>query len=82
MTTRRDFLKASVVMAGGLSLARSSYAEGGDAIKGGLIGCGGSRTGAIWKLPNPRPGGEVGPIETRPPDQPQCLPPFPPWQFR
>ena len=37
MTTRRDFLKSSVVMAGGLAVARGAYAEGSDALKIGLI---------------------------------------------
>jgi myo-inositol 2-dehydrogenase / D-chiro-inositol 1-dehydrogenase len=49
---RRDFLKgtttaaAGIALAGGLSLARSAYAAGGDELKIALIGCGGRGTGA------------------------------------
>jgi myo-inositol 2-dehydrogenase / D-chiro-inositol 1-dehydrogenase len=49
---RRDFLKAStaaaagVAMAGGLNVARSAHAAGGDELKVALIGCGGRGAGA------------------------------------
>jgi len=50
--SRRDFLQASTVaaggvLAGGLSLARSAHAAGSDVLKIGAIGCGGRGTGAI-----------------------------------
>jgi myo-inositol 2-dehydrogenase / D-chiro-inositol 1-dehydrogenase len=51
-TSRRDFLKTSTTvaagaaLAGGLSLARSAHAAGGDEIKIALVGCGGRGTGA------------------------------------
>lgn len=47
--SRREFLKTTVAgaaVAGGLSLARSAHAAGDDAIKIGMIGCGGRCTGA------------------------------------
>ena len=50
--TRRDFLKGSAAvaagaaLAGGLSVSRSAHAQGGDTLKGVLIGCGGRGTGA------------------------------------
>ena len=50
--TRRDFVKASAVAAGSsfaalqLGAARSAHAAGSDAIRIGLIGCGGRGTGA------------------------------------
>src|SRR5262245_43453518 len=59
MTTRRDFLKSSVVMAGGLALARSARAEGSDAIRVGLVGCGGRGTGAIENCLNSAAGVKV-----------------------
>ena len=48
---RRDFLRASAVLAGGslaggLSLSRSAHAAGSDVLKIGLIGCGGRGSGA------------------------------------
>jgi len=51
-TSRREFLKrsavtaAGVTLAGGLSIARSAHAAGGDTIKIALIGCGGRGKGA------------------------------------
>lgn len=44
--SRRDFLKTSAAIAGGLSLARAAHAAGDDTIKVGLIGCGGRGSGA------------------------------------
>ena len=48
--SRRDFLKttaaAGAVTAGGLSLARAAHAAGPEAIKIGMIGCGGRCSGA------------------------------------
>jgi myo-inositol 2-dehydrogenase / D-chiro-inositol 1-dehydrogenase len=49
--SRRDFLKSSTLVAGGLvagglSLGRSVHAAGNDILKVGLIGCGGRGTGA------------------------------------
>jgi myo-inositol 2-dehydrogenase / D-chiro-inositol 1-dehydrogenase len=53
--TRRDFLKTTTVaagaaLAGQLSLAPSVHAAGSDAIKVGLIGCGGRGTGAAHNV--------------------------------
>jgi predicted dehydrogenase len=51
-TSRREFLKrsaataAGLTLAGGLPLARSAHAAGGDTIKIALIGCGGRGTAA------------------------------------
>jgi len=50
-TSRREFLKASAALAGATALSRlpisqSAYAAGTDAIKIGLIGCGGRGTAA------------------------------------
>jgi len=50
-TSRREFLKrsataAGVTLAGGLSIARTAHAAGGDTIKIALIGCGGRGNGA------------------------------------
>ncbi len=50
-SSRRDFLKTSSVVAGGvvaggLNLARTAHAAGSDILKIGLIGCGGRGTGA------------------------------------
>ena len=50
--TRRDFLKgttaaaAGIALAGGLNMARSAHAAGGDELKIALIGCGGRGHGA------------------------------------
>ena len=52
--SRRDFSRKSALaaagasLAGGLSLARSAHAAGGDVIKIALIGCGGRGTGAAY----------------------------------
>jgi predicted dehydrogenase len=56
-TSRRDFLKQSTTaVAGGLvtglSIARSAYVAGGDAIRVGLVGCGGRGTGAATQVLN------------------------------
>ena len=50
-TSRRDFLKASTVVATGalasaIGINRSVFAAGGDVIRVGMIGCGGRCTGA------------------------------------
>ena len=48
-TSRRAFLKtstAAAAMASTLSIGRSAHAQGSDALKVGLIGCGGRGTGA------------------------------------
>jgi myo-inositol 2-dehydrogenase / D-chiro-inositol 1-dehydrogenase len=50
--SRRDFLKGStaaaagLALAGGMNLARTAHAAGGDELKVALIGCGGRGTGA------------------------------------
>jgi myo-inositol 2-dehydrogenase / D-chiro-inositol 1-dehydrogenase len=51
-TSRRNFLKTSgvvsgTVLAGGLNIARSAHAAGGDEIKIALVGCGGRGSGAL-----------------------------------
>jgi predicted dehydrogenase len=56
-TTRRDFLKTSAALAGTavlgeLSISRSAHAAGSDAIRIGLIGCGGRGTGAAVNAMN------------------------------
>jgi len=71
-TSRRDFIKTSsmlvaggAVVGGNLSLARAAHAYGSDAIKIGLIGCGGRGTGAASQAMNTmkkediKPNGEV-----------------------
>jgi predicted dehydrogenase len=67
-TTRRDFIKnSSLLVAGGavagsltngLSIARAAHAYGSDAIRIGLIGCGGRGTGAAVQALNTT-GGQV-----------------------
>jgi predicted dehydrogenase len=52
--TRRDFLKTSAAAAaaaslGTLDVARSAHAAGSDALKVGMIGCGGRNTGAGYQ---------------------------------
>jgi myo-inositol 2-dehydrogenase/D-chiro-inositol 1-dehydrogenase len=44
--TRRDFLKASTAATVGLGVMTNAHAAGSDAIKVGLIGCGGRGSGA------------------------------------
>ena len=44
--SRRTFLKASSAAAAGLGLLRNAHAAGNDAIKVGVVGCGGRGTGA------------------------------------
>jgi predicted dehydrogenase len=57
-TPRRTFLKASTAaavtgaLAGGMSIARSAHAAGGDTLKVGLIGCGGRGSGAAVNAMN------------------------------
>jgi predicted dehydrogenase len=56
-TSRREFLRQSTTaVAGGLvtglSIARSAYVAGGDAIRVGLVGCGGRGTGAATQVLN------------------------------
>jgi predicted dehydrogenase len=52
VSTRREFLRTSAALAatataaGTLSLARSAYAQGGDVLRVGMIGCGGRNAGA------------------------------------
>ncbi len=51
MASRRDFLKsgtaaAGLALAGGLNIARTAHAAGGEELKVALIGCGGRGTGA------------------------------------
>ena len=43
---RRHFLKSSAAAAASLTIAGNAYAQGGDELKVGLIGCGGRGTGA------------------------------------
>lgn len=63
-TSRRDFIKtSSMLMAGGavagtLNIARAAHPYGSDAIKIGLVGCGGRGTGAAAQAMNTS-GGEV-----------------------
>ncbi len=63
-TSRRDFIKkSSLLVAGGaivssLNIARAAHPFGSDAIKLGLIGCGGRGTGAAIQAMNTE-GGEV-----------------------
>jgi predicted dehydrogenase len=45
-STRRDFLTATAVGAGLAALSPVVYADGGDVLKVGLVGCGGRGTGA------------------------------------
>ncbi|MDG5766595.1 Gfo/Idh/MocA family oxidoreductase [Balneolales bacterium ANBcel1] len=59
--TRRDFIKASSVTAGGLMLGSlpigaSAYAAGSDTIKIALIGCGSRGTGAAFQALDADPG--------------------------
>ncbi len=59
MTTRRDFLKSTLVVgaaaAAPLSLLRGAHAAGSDKIKIGLIGCGGRGSGAAVNAMNAGP---------------------------
>jgi len=59
-SSRRDFLKASSLiaggaLAGGLSIGRAAHAAGSDVLKIGLIGCGGRGTGAAGNALNADP---------------------------
>lgn len=63
-TTRRDFLKASALAAsgaalGGLDISRSAYAAGSDAIRVGVIGCGGRNTSAVGQALRADPGARL-----------------------
>jgi predicted dehydrogenase len=61
--SRRDFLKATTLTAAGATLASvlpgGVHAAGSDAIKVGLIGCGGRGSGAIENVLHSAPGVEV-----------------------
>ena len=52
--TRRDFVKATAIVAGGAiplgMVATSAYGAGSDQLKAGLIGCGGRGTGAAFNI--------------------------------
>ncbi len=52
--TRRDFVKATAIVAGGAVplgvIATSAYGAGSDQLKAGLIGCGGRGTGAAFNI--------------------------------
>ncbi|MEE9131635.1 MAG: Gfo/Idh/MocA family oxidoreductase [Phycisphaerales bacterium] len=52
--TRRDFVKATAIVAGGAVplgvVATSAYGAGSDELKAGLIGCGGRGTGAAFNI--------------------------------
>jgi predicted dehydrogenase len=73
-TTRRDFLKTSAALAGTavlgeLALSRSAHAAGSDAIKVGLIGCGGRGTGAAANALNAGPDIRLGALADVFPDK-------------
>ena len=58
--SRRDFLKSSSAVAGGvlagqLAIAHGAYAAGSDTLKVGLVGCGGRGTGAAAQALNADP---------------------------
>ncbi|MCL4206953.1 MAG: Gfo/Idh/MocA family oxidoreductase [Pirellulaceae bacterium] len=63
--SRRRFLSASsaavtgAVLAGGLSPARAAHAAGSDALKIGLIGCGGRGSGAVVSALTVHPGARL-----------------------
>ena len=44
--SRREFIKTSAALVGGLAIGRSAHAAGSDMLRVGLIGCGGRGTGA------------------------------------
>lgn len=57
--TRREFVKAAAaapILASGLSVGRSAWAGGGDALRVGLVGCGGRGTGAALQALRADPG--------------------------
>ena len=59
-SSRRDFIKASSAVAGGvlagsLAMAPRAYAAGSDVLKVGLVGCGGRGTGAAAQALNADP---------------------------
>jgi len=53
---RRDFLKVSAAAVAGLSIARGAHAAGNDAIKVGMVGCGGRCAGAAADAMTADPG--------------------------
>ena len=61
--SRREFLKRSAAVAGGLSAAlsvqRSAHAAGSDVIRLGLVGCGGRGTGAATQALSADPGARL-----------------------
>jgi len=62
--TRRQFLSDTAVLAGtsvagGLAVARSAHAAGSDALKIGLIGCGGRGAGAVRSALSVEPGARL-----------------------
>jgi predicted dehydrogenase len=63
-TTRREFLKASTVVAsaavsGSLDIGRSAYAAGSGVIRVGMIGCGGRNAGAAAQALTADPGARL-----------------------
>ncbi len=63
-STRRQFLKTSAVAgsavaASSVDISRSAYAAGSDALRVGLIGCGGRNTGAAIQALNADPGARL-----------------------
>ena len=54
-TSRRDFIAASATAASAFAFAGGVHAQSGDAIKVGLIGCGGRGTGAASQALNADP---------------------------
>ena len=54
-TTRRDFLRTATAALSGLALAPGAYAQGSDAIRIGVIGCGGRGPGAALNAMNAGP---------------------------
>ena len=49
-SSRREFLKATLVAAAALAIVPNAHAAGADGIKVGLIGCGGRGSGAVENL--------------------------------
>src|SRR5436305_14691741 len=63
-TSRRDFLKATTLAAGGalvanLGLLSNVHAAGSDTIKVGVIGCGGRGSGAAENVMNSAPNVQI-----------------------
>lgn len=62
MSTRRDFLKtgaAGAALAANLGLLANAHAAGSDAIKVGIIGCGGRGSGAAFDVLTAAPGVQI-----------------------